>query len=98
MAYEEPRTTDEDSDGRLTVGDLCALFEASEDSTMEARGNSERDRDYVDNIQWTAAEKSKLEKRGQPVVTDNRIKPKIDFLVGYEKQQRIDPRARQRTP
>ena len=39
-----------------------------------------------------------LEKRKQPIVTDNRIKTKIDFLVGLEKQQRIDPKALPRTP
>ena len=65
---------------------------------MDFRGSSERDRDYVDNIQHTAEEIAVLNKRRQPIVTDNRIKTKIDFLVGLEKQQRIDPRALPRTP
>ena len=50
------------------------------------------------DIQHTAEVIAVLEKRGQPIVTDNRIKTKIDFLVGLEKQQRIDPRALPRTP
>jgi hypothetical protein len=90
--------TDDDDDGRLDVADLCRMFEQSEEATQTARQLAERDRDYVDNIQHTAEEIEKLEKRGQPIVTDNRIKSKIDFLVGLEKQQRIDPKALPRTP
>ena len=85
-------------DGMLDVGDLCRMFEESEDSSYESRKLSERDRDYVDNKQLTAEEESTLKKRGQPPVIDNRIKTKIDYLVGLEKQQRIDPKALPRTP
>ena len=84
--------------GMLDVGDLCRMFEESEDSSYESRKLSERDRDYVDNKQLTAEEESTLKKRGQPPVIDNRIKTKIDYLVGLEKQQRIDPKALPRTP
>lgn len=87
-----------DADGLLDVGDLCRMFEESEDATYSARIESERDRDYVDNKQLTAAEKAELEKRGQPPVIDNRIKTKIDYLVGLEKQQRVKPKAFPRTP
>ena len=87
-----------DSDGLLDVGALCRMFEESEDSTYESRRDSERDRDYVDNKQLTSAEISELEKRGQPPVIDNRIKTKIDYLVGLEKQQRVKPKAFPRTP
>jgi hypothetical protein len=91
-------TADEDDGGKLTVADLVRMFEESEDATNEARKEAERDRDYVDNKQLTAAELATLAKRGQPAQIDNRIKTKIDYLVGLEKQQRIDPIARPRTP
>jgi hypothetical protein len=91
-------TADKDDDGKLTVGDLVRMFEESEDATNDARKEAERDRDYVDNKQLTADELSTLAKRGQPAQIDNRIKTKIDYLVGLEKQQRIDPIARPRTP
>jgi len=84
--------------GMLDVGDLCRMFEESEDSSYESRKLSERDRDYVDNKQLTAKELKTFEIRGQPPVIDNRIKTKIDYLVGLEKQQRIDPKALPRTP
>lgn len=87
-----------DAEGLLDVGALCRMFEESEDSTYSARKESERDRDYVDNKQLTAAELSALAKRGQPPVIDNRIKTKVDYLVGLEKQQRVKPKAFPRTP
>lgn len=90
--------TKEAKDGLLDVGDLCRMFEESEDSSYSARKESERDRDYVDNKQLTAEELAVYKKRGQPPVIDNRIKTKIDYLVGLEKQQRIDPKALPRTP
>ena len=87
-----------DNDGKITVNELVQMFEASEDATQQARAASERDRDYHDNIQLTAEELKTLKKRGQPPYIDNRIKTKIDYLVGLEKQQRINPRALPRTP
>lgn len=85
-------------DGKLTVGTLVAMFEASEDASYDSRVQAERDRDYHDNKQLTDDELKALKKRGQPPFIDNRIKTKIDYLVGLEKQQRINPRALPRTP
>jgi hypothetical protein len=85
-------------DTLLDVSDLCRMFEESEESTYSARQLAERDRDYYDHKQLTAEEQSALRKRGQPEVVANRIQPKVNFLVGLEKSQRIDPRAFPRTP
>lgn len=92
---EQSETKD---DGLLDVGALCRMFEESEDSSVTSRKDSERDRDYVDGKQLTSEELSALAKRGQPPVIDNRIKTKIDYLVGLEKQQRVKPKAFPRTP
>ena len=98
MIAQRKEQEDESPEGLLDVGDLCRMFEESEDSSYESRILAERDRDYVDNIQLTAAELAVLAKRGQPPSVDNRIKTKVDYLVGFEKQQRIDPKALPRTP
>ena len=82
----------------LDVADLVEMFETAEDATVSARQLSERDRDYVDNIQYTAEEIKELNKRKQPVTIANRIKRKRDFLIGYEMSQRVDPKAMPRTP
>jgi hypothetical protein len=88
----------EEAGGLLDVGDLCRMFEESEDSSYSSRKLSERDRDYVDNKQLTDTEIRALEKRGQPPVIINRIKGKIEFLTGMEIERRIDPKAFPRTP
>jgi hypothetical protein len=73
-------------------------FEESEETTRDSRDKAERDRDYYDEKQWTAAEKATLKKRGQPVVIYNRIKRKVNSLTGLEKQTRKDPKAFPRNP
>lgn len=66
--------------------------------TEQARIDSERDRDYKDNIQWTEDEIAKLRSRGQADVTVNRIKPKVEGLKGLLLQRKTDPKAFPRTP
>jgi hypothetical protein len=82
----------------LDVSTLSQWFTAAEDATRDARKLAERDRDYYDNKQLTDEEVNALKKRGQPPIVINRIKRKIDYLTGLEKQQRTDPRAYPRTP
>lgn len=77
---------------------LLAQFRESHEQSVTSREESERDRDYYDGKQWTQAEIETLNARKQPVVTSNRIKPKIDSLIGFEKRRRVDPKAYPRTP
>ena len=74
IAERKTEANDKAPEGLLDVGDLCRMFEESEDSTYEARQLSELDRDYVDNIQLTAEELAVLKKRGQAPLIDNRTK------------------------
>lgn len=73
-------------------------FEEAEDASLDSRTKAERDRDYYDGKQLTAAELKELSRRGQPAVVINRIKRKIDFLTGSEVQTRTDPKAFPRNP
>lgn len=72
-------------------------FEAAEDATRTARALAERDRDYYDGDQLTATERATLERRGQAPLVINRIKRKVDFLLGHERATRTDPKAYPRT-
>lgn len=90
------RASPEDDEDNL--GRLIEWFEDSEEATDQARKAAERDRDYYDGKQYTAKELKTLQDRGQPDIVINRIKPKIDFLMGYEATNRTDPRAFPRTP
>lgn len=68
------------------------------DATHSARELSTKSRDYFDGYQWTYQEKQVLRARKQPCITNNRIKPKIQFLLGMEIQNRSDPKAYPRNP
>jgi len=72
---------------------LIQMYNAAEEASHEARDNSERDRDYVDNKQLTQAEIDTLRKRGQPPIVLNVIRSRSSFLAGMEKKQRRDPKA-----
>lgn len=82
----------------LELGKLKKMVQNAADLTQEARAASERDRDYYDDHQWTAEEVAVLQKRKQPVITINRIKRKVDAMIGLEQRMRVDPKAYPRNP
>ena len=49
--------------------------------------------DYADHDQWTREEMKILKERGQPIITINKIKDKLDLLCGMERKARTDPKA-----
>lgn len=79
-------------------GKLLRQFEEAFDTTQDARRDSERDRDYYDGKQYTDDELETLRQRKQPPVVSNRIKPKIDALLGFAKKKQMQPKAYPRTP
>jgi hypothetical protein len=81
-----------------TAVDLIRQFEEAEDATESARKKSERDRDYRDGKQLTEEEEKTLRERGQPIVVFNEIQPKVNTMLGLEKQTRKDPKALPRNP
>lgn len=80
------------------LGQFCRQFEEAEEQTQSAREKAERDRDYYDEKQWTEAEETTLKNRKQPVITYNRVKRKVNAMMGLEKQTRKDPKAFPRNP
>jgi hypothetical protein len=73
-------------------------FRAYETNKERELREAQQARRYYHDKQWTDDEIARLNRRGQPVITDNRIKRKIDFLVGVEQRMRRDPKAYPRTP
>jgi len=63
------------------------------DNSRDEREWAELHRDYFDDKQWTDTEISALQARGQPVITDNKIKDKVEYLEGVERKTRTDPKA-----
>ncbi|MBU8921777.1 MAG: hypothetical protein KOO63_08155 [Bacteroidales bacterium] len=78
--------------------DLVGQFEDFQNYTIEARALSERDQNYDDHHQWTDDEIETLNRRNQAAVVINRIKVKVNRLVGLQKASRTQPRALARTP
>jgi len=70
----------------------------SEDSTVDSRKVSEKCRDYYDSNQWSAEAKKKLAAQKQAATVRNRIKPKIDGLLGMERSNRTTAKSLARTP
>lgn len=69
--------------------DFLADMRADRDWRREAKESSE----FYDGKQWTDEEKEALRKRGQPDVTINRVKPRIDAISGIQQQFRVDTKA-----
>lgn len=84
--------------GEDLLSTLVSYFENSEEATETARTQAERDRDYYDGRQLTSEEEAALRKRKQPPLVINRIRRKVDYLIGLEKQGRTDPKAYPRNP
>jgi hypothetical protein len=76
---------------------LVEMFEAAEQASQDSRTEAERARDYYDGKQLTGEEMLALEKRRQPPVIENLVRPKIDSLCGLERQTRTDPHCLPRT-
>ncbi len=76
---------------------LVRDYESAEQASQDAREESARCRDYYDGRQLTAEQIAVLKKRKQPIVIENLIRPKIDYLCGLERQTRTDPKAYART-
>jgi len=82
----------------IKVQTLIDRYENFITASWNARKKSERCRDYYDNKQLTDEEIATYEKRKQPIIINNRIKVKVDFTLGLERQIRTDPKAFPRTP
>lgn len=73
-------------------------FRAYEQNKQDELNEAREARKYYHDKQWTDEETRKLNARGQQATIRNRIKRKVDFLVGIEQRLRRDPRAYPRTP
>lgn len=83
------------------AGDLVRRhrwFRAYETNKRREMEESRSARQYYHDKQWTDVEIERLRKRGQQPTVRNRIKRKVDFLVGVEQRLRRDPKAYPRTP
>jgi len=79
-------------------GMLVRYVNDADDASLHTRELSEKSRNYYDSVQWTDAEVAKLKQQKQAATVINRIKPKIDGLMGMEHANRTTAKAQPRTP
>lgn len=90
---QQQRATNDDN-----LAEKRRKFRAYETNKQREIREAQQARRYYHGKQWTDDEIARLNRRGQPVITDNRIARKIDFLIGVEQRMRRDPKAYPRTP
>lgn len=81
-----------------SLAKLKRYFTEARDLTQQSRTNALKAIDYYDSDQFSGDELAKLQARGQPAITINRIKPAINGIVGVTEKGRSDPRAWPRNP
>jgi hypothetical protein len=91
-------TTPSEEGEYVSLSTLKRRYQDYLSSKREERDEEDRADRYYHGDQWTADEIQKLKDRNQPVVTDNRIQPNIDGVVGVVEKLRQDPKAYARTP
>lgn len=77
---------------------LIEYVKDAEDASHTTRELGEKARDYYDSKQWTDPEIAKLKAQKQSPTVINRIKPKVDALLGMEHANRTTVKAQPRTP
>src|SRR3990167_6922606 len=78
---------------------LIDYVNEADEATTGSRKLSEKCRSYYDTHgQWTDAERAKLASQKQAATVVNRVKPKVDSLMGMERANRTTAKAFPRTP
>lgn len=77
---------------------LYRMYQAYVDAKSEELREQNLAARYYHSKQWSEENRRKIRRRGQPVLTSNRIKRKCDFLVGVEQRLRRDVKAFGRNP
>lgn len=96
MAYATAKSTGED-DG-LALGKLWRQWTDFADSKVAEIEEQRQSRRYYHGDQYTKDEIGEYRRRGQPVITSNRVQRKLDAVVGLIERMRQDPKAYPRTP
>ena len=72
-------------------------FRAAVDKNMEWRDEAREDYEFYRGLQWNKETERALMEQGRPVITDNRIKPLINLVSGYQRLNRYEPEFLPRT-
>lgn len=77
---------------------LIRWVNEADTTTIDTRELAEKSRRYYDSDQWLPSERAKLAQQKQAATVINRVKPKMDSLMGMERANRTTAKAQPRTP
>lgn len=81
------------SDDDKLLRELKSRFMRAKRGESKWREQKEIWEKFYDGDQWTDEEKRILKERNQPAVVINRVKPKIDSIIGMELKMPVDTKA-----
>lgn len=96
MEMEQSQSSGTEAEGSSEYGEHIDWVECVQDfltNTQEARMLSERCRDYRDGKQWTPEQIKALKARRQAPIVNNRIRVKLNGLLGLVSVRKGDPKA-----
>lgn len=67
-------------------------FDQSHRANDEWRAQAIRNRKYVSGEQWSEGDRQRLAKAKRPMLTINKILPRVLFLEGMQRTQRVEPK------
>ncbi|MET0668274.1 MAG: hypothetical protein ABWZ01_07190, partial [Methyloceanibacter sp.] len=94
-----PVRDEEKEDGpRRPVSKLKKQFTNAVAAKVDENAESAQAERYFHGVQWDEKDLKVLSERGQPAITYNRFKRKVNTIVGIQERMRQDPKAYPRTP
>jgi len=89
--YLRKKSRKEDKEQRL--GEYLRVYEQTEeDDKFYLEHAPIAEGAYFGDGQWSDEDKALLDEQGRPIITINKIKPKISALIGYESQNSTIPK------
>ena len=88
----------DDDAPRRPVSKLKKQFTNAVAAKVDENAESAEAERYFHGIQWAEKDLKVLRDRGQPAITFNRFKRKVNTIVGIQERMRQDPKAYPRTP
>src|SRR6478735_2095029 len=92
------RSEDDEEGPRRPVSKLKKQFTNAVAAKVDENAESAMAERYFHGVQWAEKDIKVLDDRGQPIITFNRFKRKVNTIVGIQERMRQDPKAYPRTP
>lgn len=80
-------------ENQATLSRLKDWWYQAQAAQRDNRAEMVKDQEFYDGEQWTEEDKRVLENRGQAPLVFNKIKPTVDWVLGSERQARVEAKV-----